>query len=139
MTDTAQDPGYARVSASRRKGKLYVKATLEKVVVFIGALIKSGEDLLRKEIYHDQDSRSQTFVFAGSVEDWQEDLQTLAVVAAQDNTGMVEMFRTVIELGLESDPAVDWIARVRNADPPQDSAQIENPDDYFEFSVPFIP
>ena len=138
MTAIVQDPGYSRVSASRRKGRLYVKATFEKVVVFVGALIKSDEDLLRKEIYFDSDSRSQTFVFDGSVEDWQEDLVTLAAVAVQDSTGMVEMFRKIIELGLENDLSVDWIARVQNPPVGRDPTSTDDPEDFFEFSVPFI-
>lgn len=132
-----QDPSYTKISASLRKGRLYVKATRNKVVIFLKALLKADADLIRKEIIYDPESQHKTFVFVGPVEEWKEDVALLATLVTGDETGALEEFRSAIELGIRNDRTVDWIARV-NGPPglPNDPPGVDGNDEIFDFVLP---
>jgi hypothetical protein len=124
MASITQDPTYTKVSASLRGGKLYVKAPFEKVVVLLGALIRAEEDLIQKEIHWESTSSHKSFVFVGSLQDWQEDAITLSGLIASETIKITEEFRQTIELGVLNDPTVDWIGRVEG--PGREPANIDD-------------
>lgn len=112
-----QDPNWKRISASLRDGKLYVKMPKTKALTLVRVLINLGLDFRTKEIYEN----SSSFVFSGSIEDWQKDLKDLsesARIAMQEGATSPSSGAILVELrksvskGLDSDPDVDWILRV---------------------------
>ena len=114
-----QDPKWTEVSASLRKGKLYVKVPHFKVPVLIQALLAAEEDLLSKEILES----TKAFVFYGPTDDWNEDLTTLRSMKTQDL--MVVEFALAIEAGLRNEAQVDWISRA-GGPPPEVLDALEN-------------
>lgn len=111
------DPRWREIAASLRKGTLHVKMPRNKVLILVGTLTKAEEDLLQKRI----EESPKSFVFSGSIADWQEDLTTLKEVLdvhlaeCADRHAEWGVFReliTAIEAGLRNEDQVDWIARV---------------------------
>ena len=115
MFATWQDPKWKEVSASLRKGTLYVKMPRDKVILFIEALASEKQDLIRKEILESR----MAFVFYGSTDDWNEDLVTLEALGSSGFVketpsliGTVQELITVVKAGLRNEAEVDWVARI---------------------------
>ena len=110
-----QDPNWTEISASLRKGTLYVKMQKSKASSIVHILQDADQDLLRKKI---QDS-GMAFVFSGSTDDWNEDLITLKKIRVTESSGGVEDLIQAVEAGLRNEPRVDWISRIGG--PPRDA------------------
>jgi len=110
-----QDSRWTEISASLRKGTLYVKMPREKVIFLIEVLTHEKQDLITKEIL---DSR-KAFVFFGPTDDWNEDLITLKALGSSSFVketpsliGTVQELVLAIEAGLRNEDLFDWISRV---------------------------
>lgn len=98
------------ISASLRKGTLYVKMPREKAVSLILALDAEQKDLISKEILESE----KAFVFSGPTDDWNEDLTTLKNMGTTIvSASVVEEFILAVEAGLRNEAQVDWISRVK--------------------------
>jgi len=109
-----QDSRWTEISASLRKGKLYVKMPRVKVILLIEALDAEEQDLLRKEILESD----KAFVFYGSTDDWNEDLITLKTVGSSNFiketpslTMVIQELILAVEAGLRNEDRVDWVSR----------------------------
>jgi hypothetical protein len=122
------DPRWQMISASLRKGQLYVKMPIAKaralLIVWhvvsqkaagpadhskrINALIKLIED----EAVGSQTYGIASVFYMASDAECQEDIDALTSFVAEDATGVLQSFKDALEKGMQSDPEVDWIARV---------------------------
>ncbi len=113
-----QDPRWTEISASLRKGKLYVKMPREKVKPFLEALEAESQDLYLKEVLESP----RSFVLCAPVDDWNQDLITLKDLRP---SVVVTEFILVLEAGLRNEDLVDWIARI-GGPPREDSDTLES-------------
>ena len=125
MFSTWQDPKWREVSASLRKGTLYVKMPREKVILLVEALAAEKQDLIRKEILESP----RAFVFYGSTDDWNEDLVTLEALGSSGFVRetpslitVVKEFITIVKAGLRNEAEVDWILRIGG--PPREERDV---------------
>jgi hypothetical protein len=105
MLFNSQDSQWTEISASLRKGKLYVKMPRGKVDTLIKALFDEQKDLLKKEVLES----AKSFVFYGSTDDWNEDLMTLKELNSSET---VTELILAVEAGLRNEAWVDWVSRV---------------------------
>ena len=116
MTKSWLDTEWTSISASLRKGILYVKVSREKATLLVQALVAEEQDLLRKETLES----GKTFVFYGPIDGWSEDLKTLRKLkpsadllpGADAGALVAEELIATIEAGLRNEAQVDWISRV---------------------------
>lgn len=131
-SDGGYDPQWQKMSASLRKGVLYVKMPIEKAQVLLatwklegckdvgeGAFVASKLfDLIRDEAKASEDFRIRSVFYSSPIDKCREDIDLIGkhidLARKQGNTEAAEIlnqFREVLELGLKLDPGVDWIAR----------------------------
>lgn len=124
------DPRWQMISASLRKGQLYVKMPIAKAraLMMVWQIISSATKLTHDQklvdrvntafkLIEDEAVGSQTYGIASvfymvSDAECQEDIDALMSFVAEDKTGILQSFKEALEAGLRSDPEVDWIARV---------------------------
>ena len=123
------DPKWQMISASLRKGQLYVKMPVAKARAIsmvwdilsksfamastekqekIDALIK----LITEEAVMSQTYGIASVFYMIPVDQCKEDIEIIDDVASEDQTGVFTLFKEALEKGLQSDPEVDWITRV---------------------------
>lgn len=115
MTKSWLDTKWTNISASLRKGILYVKVSREKVILLTHALVADDQDLLLKETLESE----KAFVFYGPADDWNEDLKTLrklkpsaeSLAGADAGSLVAEELIAAIEAGLRNEAQADWISR----------------------------
>lgn len=103
-----QDPYWLEVSASLRKGILFVKMPRSKVSRLVRMLLITKKDLSQKKI----EESEKVFIFHSFASDWKEDLPVLREIVTKDASGVVQEIVTAIENGLRNDARVDWVSRV---------------------------
>lgn len=119
-----QDPRWSEVSASLRKGKLYVKMSREKTLLLVHALTTQHKDLGEKETLES----ARAFVFADSTDGWNQDL---AILKGMVPSATLQEIILAIEAGLRNDAQVDWVSRV-GGPPREDIDALESlvPEDF---------
>jgi hypothetical protein len=129
MTE-AQDPRWREISASLRKGKLFVKMPISRAwmltVVLRTALGKCDEALdpikylkedllgfLVREIDGARELEHRSIFYQVPEETGRKDVALLREhLEPSDNTHEIRYFCEVLEAGLNGNPGVDWISRV---------------------------
>lgn len=108
-----QDADYNRIGASLRKGKLFVKMTCQKAYILAKTLEDAGQDLLLKETFLPVGKIQRAIAFAGSAEDWEEDLRVLGSCSTdeKDPSGVIRELASAVRAGLANESYVDWIDR----------------------------
>ena len=117
-TKSPRDPDWGKVSASLRKGVLYVKLPRAKLFLLTWGLMKIKEDLASKDIQETEYS----FFISGTAEEWAKDQEAIAASLEKNRALLLPgpllillEFCKVIRRGLANDPKVDWISRVSSS------------------------
>lgn len=148
----AQDPRWREMSASLRKGQLFVKMPVSQAYLLSLALNHALEDCLTKEaeeylrkdlleflIREIEGARSlqhQSIFYQVPSETALKDANLLRdELEAHDHSGIIERFRTTLESGLEDDPRVDWIRRVGGPGPSCDFESLPTPAPFIDFDL----
>ncbi len=122
------DPSWQGFAASLRKGQIYVKMPIEKARALgtvwdilcqrmpsVGTLhdvLISLFKLIEDETVGSQAYGIRSVFYSATVDSCQKDIEALDCFVAEDSTGAFKLFKEALEKGLQSDPEVDWIARV---------------------------
>ena len=122
------DPDWQNFAASLRKGDIYVKMPIAKaralgMIWYIlsqkGAYSKGLKDALDAliKVITEEATGSQTYgiksvFYMVPVDQCEKDIELVSHLVAGDQTGVFKLFKETLEKGLQSDPEVDWIARV---------------------------
>ena len=122
------DPKWQDFAASLRKGDVYVKMPIAKaralgmiwhILSQKGAYSKGLIDALDAmiKIITEEAIGSQTYgiksvFYMVPVDQCKKDIELVSHLVAGDQTGVFVLFKETLEKGLQSDPEVDWIARV---------------------------
>jgi len=124
ISNLHQDPRWAEVSASLRKGRLFVKISKEKTLLLEHALTEQHKDLGEKETLES----AKTFVFTDSIDGWNQDL---AILKGMVSSAILQEIILAIEAGLRNDAQVDWVSRV-GGPPREDIDALESlvPEDF---------
>jgi hypothetical protein len=105
MNFERQDPNWSEVSASLRKGKLYVKMPRVKVLLLVAELTKQSQDIGVKDVHES----TRSFVFVDSPDGWNQDL---VVLRGMEPTATLQEVVLAVEAGLRNEDRVDWISRI---------------------------
>lgn len=123
------DPCWQDFAASLRKGELFVKIPIGKAYTLCTAWhvvsdhIHERDDneyraldqmfkLIEDEALGSLEYGIKSMFYVVNVKSCQKDIEALGSFVEKDLTGVFKLFKEVLEKGLQSDPAVDWIARV---------------------------
>jgi hypothetical protein len=155
---TKLDPHYQRFAASLRKGQLYVKMPIVKAralgmvwhiisahvherVAIECAVLDQLFKLLEDEAQGSQTYGIKSVFYSSTEESCHKDIESLRAFVEKDATGVFRSFMETLEKGLQSDPEVDWIARVGGPQAHPFEALQEEPEpvnvlfgDVFDFS-----
>lgn len=130
------DPRWTEMSASLRKGTVYVKMPLKSARILVILLEKVCSDepdtqtsmkievlreFLKGELEASADYATlvpqHSLFYALPVTEAAADAATLQVVEEKDVSGIVRMFRQALSRGSEGDADVDWLIRVGGPKP----------------------
>lgn len=124
------DPKWQMISASLRKGQLYVKMPLAKAraLLMVWSITSSTTKLTHEQnlvdnlntvfkLLEEEAVGSQTYGIASvfymvSTDQCETDIKALTSFVEEDASGVLRSFKEALEAGLRSDPEADWIARV---------------------------
>ena len=125
---TKLDPGWQGFAASLRKGQVYVKMPIDKACTLCTAwhvisdriqgrtiechVLDQLFKLINDEALGSREYGIRSMFYVATVESCQKDVEALRSFAEKDLTGVFKLFKEALEKGLQSDPGVDWIARV---------------------------
>jgi len=125
---TKLDPSWQGFAASLRKGQIYVKMPIEKAQALgmvwhilsqrispagtLHDVLVSLFKLIEDEARGSQAYGIKSVFYSATVDSCQKDIEALGCFVAEDQTGVFRAFKEALEKGLQSDPEVDWIARV---------------------------
>ncbi len=131
---TCLDPDWKMISASLRKGVLYVKMPVA-IAVLLGAAWKTvsarfherdileihRNDALFKLIGDELEGSIEygigSVFYSTPIDVCEKDIEALKTFADKDTSTLFQSFVDALEAGLKSDPAVDWITRVGGPKP----------------------
>jgi hypothetical protein len=123
------DPRWQDFAASLRKGQIYVKMPVgkartlgmvwhiisQKHSITPGSVAQDMEKLIKlitEEAVGSQTYGIKSVFYMVPEAECGKDIEVVSYFVAEDQTGVFKLFKESLEKGLQSDPEVDWIARV---------------------------
>ena len=123
------DPYWTQFAASLREGQVYIKMPVAKAralvlvwhilsqkVMHTESVLNDMTDLIKlitEEAVASQSYGIKSVFYMVPMGQCGKDIEVIGYFVEEDKTGVFRKFKESLEKGLQSDPEVDWIARVR--------------------------